>query len=212
VKLRNTFNFSFFLFALLLFASSASALPSGIFYQGREPDYVSFDIQQDGRTLTGQIDFAVYEEYPGNPLTDGDYVYAYQISNYCESEVSIDSFSLGLSEDSAVVDIGFDTTASGEIEPSYSYFSPDTENPQSALFVFFPSYLPYGSGVVKSGEESAILLFSSDNAPTNLFGVIEGGSISVTKQLPSPTPEPATVLLLGIGGAFLTLTRARRLR
>jgi len=36
------------------------------------------------------------------------------------------------------------------------------QDPQSALFVFFPSYLSGGSGVIKSGEQSAILLFSSD--------------------------------------------------
>lgn len=196
------------LLVILFCFSSAKALPVGDYYDGWEPAG-TFDVEQDGRSLVGRLDFAVYEDYPGNPLSGGQYVYAYQLFNYSESDVSIDSFSVGLSDNCSVVDIGYDSSEGG-VEPAYSYLSPDMQDPQSALFVFFPSYLSGGSGVIKSGEQSAILLFSSDDTPTSGFGMIEGGSISVTQEVPSPTPEPATVLLLGLGGAFLTMSRKRR--
>jgi hypothetical protein len=189
----------------ILFAPAAQALPAGGEVLG--PDSVLFDYTYDGRRLAGQIDYAVYEteSYDNNPLTGGLYVYAYQIFNSGDSDVSIDSFSVGILEEAIVSDIGWEAAQGGEVEPSFAYFSPDAQTPQSAMYLFLPQL----AGVIGIGESSTILLFSSDRDPEMGFGVIEGGSIAETVDLPTPVPEPATIFLLGAGGALVTLLRKR---
>jgi len=192
-----------------LFASAANGLPSSGALPGWEPSIMPFDYTFNGRSLTGDIDYAVYEEYPGTAPSGGQYVYAYQIINSELSDVSIDSFSVGILEGTSVGDIGSDLyqVADG-VEPSFAYFSPDAQAAQSAIYLF----LPHVGGLVGSAQNSAILLFSSDKTPTEGFGVIEGGGIGrIVEGLPttSPAPEPATIFLFGTGAILVTLTRKR---
>jgi len=204
---------SFLLCLLLagtLFVPAARALPTEGALTDWGPTIVPFDYTYDGdgRQLAGQIEYAVYETYDNNPLTGGAYVYAYQIISSGDSDVSIDSFSVGILDDAIVSDIGWEAAVGGEVNPSFAYFSPDAQDPQSAMYLFLPQ--PQFAGVIGIGESSTILLFSSDSRPEEGFGIIEGGSIGGTVEgLPTPLPEPATMVLLGAGGMLVTLTRKR---
>ena len=199
----------YLLLAGTLFVSAADALPLSGALSGWEPATAYFDYTYGGRTLTGQIDYAVYDSFDGNPLSGGSYVYAYQIFNSGASDVSIDSFSVGILDEAVVTDIGWVLPDGGaEVEPSFAYFSPDPQSPQSAIYLFMPQL----DGVIGIGGSSAILLFSSDSLPETGFGIVEGGSSGETVQgLPTPVPEPATILLLGAAGAVMALTRKRPL-
>lgn len=192
-----------------LFVSSADALPLSGALSGWEPATAYFDYTYDGRTLTGQVDYAVYDSFDGNPLSGGSYVYAYQIFNSIDSDVSIDSFSIAILDEAVVTDIGWVTAdGGGEVEPSFAYFSPDEQSPQSAIYLFMPQL----AGVVGAGQNSTILLFSSDSLPQPGFGIVEGGSIGESVQgLPTPVPEPTTIFLIGAAAALMALTRKRPL-
>jgi hypothetical protein len=210
VKGKNRIGFLALSLAATLLAQSASALPVSGSLSGWEPDSLSFDYTYDGRRLTGRIDFAVYGNYPGTAPSGGQYVYAYQITNDELSDVSIDSFSVGIAEGVGVGDIGSDTyQVTDGVEPSFSYFSPSAQAAQSAIYLF----LPHFEGLVGGGRSSVILAFSSDSEPTAGFGIIEGGSIArAIEGLPAPVhaPEPATVVLLGSGTVLVSLTHRRR--
>jgi len=196
------------LLAAILFAPAANALPGDGVLSGWEPNSVSFSYSYEGRTLAGQIDFAVYEDYPGEAPFGGQYLYAYQIINSDFSNVGVDVLSIAILEGATVGDIGWDSSGVvDEVEPSFGYFSPDPQSAQSAIFLFLPSL----NGVVESGRDSVVLLFSSDFAPTEGFGMIEGGSIGgMVERLPTPLPEPVTISLLGVGGALVTLIQKKR--
>ncbi len=194
---------------MFLLLSSADALPVDGALSGWEPDTISFDYTYDGRTLSGLIEYAVYDNWPGNWPEVEHYYYAYHITNSPLSDVAVDSFSLSIFGDVTVGGIGYDGYGVDEDgKEAFAYFSPDIGAPQSAIFLFMPA--PYAEGAIDPGEESLNLLFTSPFAPTTGYGVIEGGGIgTMVSGLATPLPEPATILLLGIGGALVTMMRNR---
>ena len=153
--------------------------------------------------MSGYVDFAGYEPSTFPPVTaESGYVYAYQVYSESCSNKSIGSFSLAVSPDSDVLSIGYDSTYSTGVEPSFSFFSPDQTNPDSADFLFMPK--PTFSGLIAPSENSAILYFISNNAPTEGFGHVEGAGIGGNvASLPTPVPEPATIALMSLGLAVL---------
>jgi len=210
MKLRKKLILSLMLLVVVVCGFEARALPVDGTVEGWGPDSIVFDYIVDGRRLNGQIDFAVYDAYPGDVQLNGQYVYAYQIINSEGSDVGIDSFTVGIGDGASVVDIAFDATLSGgDVQSSFAYFSPDQSTAQSAAWLFLPSTI--GSGVVQSGQQTFALVFSSDNVPTNGFAIMEGGStVGIVQNLPTPIPEPTTIILLGGSWAMLAAIRRRR--
>jgi hypothetical protein len=210
MKSNKGFGILVLLLVVVPLAPDAYALPGDGVLSGWGPNSVSFDYSYEGRTLAGRIDYAVYEDYPGNSPFQAQYLYAYQIMNSDFSYVGVDSLSIAILEGAGVGNIGSDSSLTPDgVEPSLQYFSPSPQAPQSAIYLFVPSL----NGLVESGCSSAVLLFGSDNAPAEGFGIIEGGSIGkIVEGLPTPLPEPVTIFLLGIGGAVITLTQKRGTR
>ena len=160
-------------------------------------------------TLATHIDFAVYA--PGvfpevdDPSPGNEYVYAYQITNMEASTVPATAFSVGhepgavLNNDGYIQDLG-----SGEVEP-------DIYGVGSSSIQWIWALL--GGEEIDPTERSSILLYTSPDGPMwDTATILNGGVPTPVGNLPSPTPEPATLGLMGVGLAFAVYTRVRRRR
>jgi hypothetical protein len=151
------------------------------------------------------VDYAVYapSQYPGDHADkDTHYIYAYQLFNDTESDVTMSSLSIGLDSGAGVANVWYDDTygVSGGDIPYVSWFLPLYDpNPTSVQWV--GSWVP--------GNHSTVLLFSSPYTYTWDSATVVNGGEGETLSLPSPLPEPATMILL-CGGAVPILLRYRR--
>ncbi len=187
---------------LFCFESLAAMLPYSSHYEGRS-DYGG-----------GYIDFAVYDTHGGNEYLDagfsapgsGQYIYAYQIFTADFATVSIETFSiLGIGQGAISTplndNIGFendspDLPEDEGISPYDAFITPDATK---GVWLF-------DDGLLAVGEHSYFLLLSSDynwKAGEYTFEAPEEG------PFPIPTPEPATIALLALGGAAV-LRRRRK--
>jgi len=199
----------------ILFVQNASAtlepiLPEssyheGFVFYGDEPDY-------EGH-LKGRIDFAVYDTdnllLPDETaLADelglpGRYIYAYEIFNDYEgtSEESVAYFAVFNPDETAMEldeeSIGSHDDEMGGIEPANAYL---TGSKSRVVWEFNG-----GSGYVIAGEHSWFLVFSSDQ--DWIAGDYE---VKGPQDVPVPSPEPATIVLLGVGGALMMCTKRRK--
>ncbi|MHC4755642.1 MAG: PEP-CTERM sorting domain-containing protein [Planctomycetota bacterium] len=199
------------LFLLLLLAvcvqnSSATMvdiLPESSHYDGS----TYYNIMTDsGGYLKGRIDFAVYDT-DNLVLADeialsqtlnmnGQYIYAYQIFNdYPASDESVAYFAVfGINEDPLSVDCdsidSFDDSAGGQ-ESSNEYFTPLNTR----------GVWEFDGGLVAAGEHSWFLVFCSDH------DWVKGDYELKAPEDDFPVPEPAMVMLFGLGGAFLLARR-----
>jgi len=150
--------------------------------------------------LIGSVDYMVFApgEYPGETLFPNlDYVYAYQVFNDAASKVSIDFFSVGLEANAIVGNLTYEAVA-GEVIPGYQAILSE-----SVLNLFFGP-----AGPITKGKQSALLLFSSPMQPMQGFGTVSGGFTGgEIVSLAAPIPEPMTLTLLALGGAFAVRSR-----
>lgn len=178
--------------ALMVCTSSLMALPLGSMMSGQ----TNFN----NGNLIGSVDYAVYGpgQYSGTTIFPSmDYVYAYRVSDAAASKVSIDFFSVGLEANAIVGNLTYEAVA-GDVIPGYQSILSE-----SVLNLFFGS-----AGPITKGKHSAILLYSSPMQPMQGFGTVSGGFTGgEIVSLAAPIPEPATLTLLALGGAFAARSR-----
>jgi hypothetical protein len=194
------------LIMLALFGQSASAIPISSYYDG-STNYET----DDG--LSGTIFFAVYDtldsehgdEYLDNGIEmpgEGQYIYAYQITNSNFSSGDISSFEILDSEGIAIDESLINGTSAQDDGTNGIAPSPTTSENQGQWEWTFDG------GYIAQGEHSWFLVFSSDQDWV-------GGTYEVRSPgLPVPTtpaPEPTTLALLGLGMTMLA-GRNRRIR
>jgi hypothetical protein len=208
--------------ATLITADTDNAMPG---YYGTKS--IHFYEESNQMTVDGSIDYAVYApqqfnvSFPGKDPSNGtQYVYRYQLyNNAATSHDYMLSLTVGLP--------GFtgDATYCKWVEPGPIYpdggLAPGSRNkligtpPTSALFEY------RGSAPLQPGNFSKMLIFTSDYPPTYRFASVVS-SCSIQRwvdedgnqynwwegQVPSPVPEPASLIGLLVFGACALAYRA----
>jgi hypothetical protein len=174
-------------------------------------------------TLSATIDYAVYApgsfdlSFPNaDPSGNTDYVYAYQFVDSSASTEPVVSLSVGFGGDAHVATEGqvADPLTGGQASETPKLTG---SPPTSATW----SYL---SATVSPGHDSDILFYTSPYGPqwghgsllaTNALSVNSapnGVTLGPGNALPTPTPEPAAVVLLATAAALFALRRVVRRR
>jgi hypothetical protein len=203
------------------------------------PQYLPYSSHYQGRSYFeyagSRVDFAVYDTqtYPDelvgadgrnedlpwwddtdteeNNLDKFRYIYAYQIFLEDESPYEIDYFAiLGLGENSVVKDPSTDEWPIGSMDDliTTDAVAPDDEPypMYSATEDFYMVVWEFTNGFLVAGDHSWFLVLGSNHDYTY-------GSYTFDKTVgdgaPLPNPEPASIVLLGLGGA-LTFVRTRK--
>ena len=158
--------------------------------------------------LFGYVDYAVYApgDYSGSLSFPADqYVYCYQIF-VSSTSGAIGFFTVNLDSDATAYSQASDTvSASGVLGGSV---------PTSSSISVQNGIVTYNfvrTDAITANNHSAVLLFTSDFAPQLGEGIISGafpGSVYI--ELSTPTPEPASLLLLALATPFLLKTRRRK--
>ncbi len=186
-------------------------LPISSYYQGSAYGGPGDDVR---------VDFAVYDTEAYDP-DDGDYgnefekagftapgegrfTYVYQVFND-DDELSIDLFRIFEFESTAIADLKADQIhkqndlAGGE-DTTDQYFSPSLTDPSLTNGIW-----EFEQGTLTKGKHSWFLTISSNAPPT--LGDFSLNTPPDDDLLVPGVPEPATMILLGIGSVILMAGR-----
>jgi hypothetical protein len=181
-----------------LLTHSSYAIPVGgeVIMSGEE--YFWTDILYEPKCIDARVSYEVlrYEDE-----SDYEYLYTYRVFNELHfsgpdnpSAVDIELLSVGISEGANAHSPSFEFGLGGEVAPTALYVVGDPAQSVTYLFLLEP---------LEVSEYSTLLTFWSDNAPEMGYGTLVGGGISQVGSLPTPVPEPGSVLLLGAGAASI---------
>jgi hypothetical protein len=166
-----------------------------------------------GLIFHASVEFAVYAPgqfqtsaalgNPTDPSGGSDYVYAYILSNVgLASERTVGELSVGLDGDTLAHNIAVLSVVPSGMNPSSSAFVPLSVPYASATWIYSPE--------LTNGQTSNLLIFTSPRSPQLYNASVLGGALHSQQTLPSPIPEPASLMVLG--GMALLAVRALRPR
>jgi len=190
-------------------------------WRGTQPFAASIPVP--GFNVMVNVDYAVYAPgafstsaalgNPTDPSNGLQYVYAYQLWNNVGGDSALSAFSVGFA-DAADSDGATEGTNKLPANIGYVNITGDTGvSPSSQAFTYSlagnaqSAFWDYSSGLPVGGH-SNVLIYTSPYPPETDTAMVQG-SLSDTQRLPSPVPEPATGLLLGVATAFLLAARVR---
>jgi hypothetical protein len=161
-----------------------------------------------GGVPTVSVEFAVFSPGSfgsGDPSNGLQYVYAYQLISDVTSPVPISKFTVGLDAGASATGIGevddSGVTGSGVAAYSCNITTGPTDN--SAVWNYNPR--------MSVGAKSKLLLFVSPYEPKWLTCTVKGSAYAETGYyVPSPVPEPGTLLTLMMAGIGFILVRPIR--
>ena len=200
-RLMNTRCLSAILTAIFLAAGLPSAV-NAAFYDGTntlisgQAPFFSSSSQ-----LYGYVDYAVYSpgDFTGSDSFPDKFFYCYQIFDSPTSS-NIGRFTINLDSGETAYSPGDFVFSEGDISPLTEFISPT-----SVSYLFNSSYR------VTPNHNSSVLFFAADSGSITNSVIITGtitGSVSF--EIPTTTPEPASVLFLSLAAPFLLKIRGHK--
>jgi len=175
---------------VVISAQNVSAIPAGskALVWSEDRTFLNFD-----DSPIAQVDCDVWRYDPG------PYLYTYQITNISETHLSF--FMMEILDAAGIQSTDYDLEGDW-VEPDVWAVNASGQS-VNALF---------NTNSLDMGEMSALLWYLSDYEPIWGTGTLVGtpvGQVFATTELPTPIPEPATLLLLGTGGLVAVIRKRR---